>query len=166
MFTHAYNTHVCCFNLPNDPCNKCCSCVSQPNITVFGVCTPYLEGRGNLYLGRTTPTINVISSIFEGIDSSSDCVQDLRKLVCFLAFPICQQSLGKPLPLPLCKEACDLAGEGRCQLEGNASQQLRDLLTVNCGGPVPIAGDQPECIMIAGGLGWVGRVGRVMWWEG
>eukprot|EP00731_Ephydatia_muelleri_P038412 Em0751g2a len=46
--------------------------------------------------------------------------------------------------LLLCKESCDVAAEGPCALNST----MRSLLLSNCGGPMSLAGDLPQCFQL------------------
>eukprot|EP00731_Ephydatia_muelleri_P039284 Em1336g1a len=50
--------------------------------------------------------------------------------------------------LLLCKESCDVAAEGPCALNST----MRSLLLSNCGGPMSLAGDLPQCFQLPSGV--------------
>ncbi|KAL5497216.1 hypothetical protein EMCRGX_G013646 [Ephydatia muelleri] len=114
----------------------------SPRNESLGQCYHYIQ-QGSIYFNKSSPhTPDAVDLYFHRLDTQSPpmCAEKLKRLLCWSIYPLC----GPKGQLPLCKESCDVAAEGPCALNST----MRSLLLSNCGGPMPLAGDLPECLQL------------------
>ena len=122
-----------------------CTCSCSPRNESLGQCYHYIQ-QGSIYFNKSSPhTPDAVDLYFHRLDTQSPpmCAEKLKRLLCWSIYPLC----GPKGQLPLCKESCDVAAEGPCALNST----MRSLLLSNCGGPMPLAGDLPECLQLPSG---------------
>ena len=125
---------------------SCSYCIARGQLDL-GLCRPYLDDKGpwtfkNVTSADVTP--DVVNLMFETIDSNvaPGRSEMVKQLLCFTLFPLCNP--GDQRPLPVCREACEVVTEGPSTFQSS----FISLLTSNCGRPMPVGGDLPECIQL------------------